>query len=191
MRKGPGAVARRVEAAAVEGILDAADSVAVVGRPEGLPRGLHGAAEDAVAHEALGEERREDGGQEALERLEDGRVGGGHAGGPPAGRRLGLVDAHPAVEVEDVGGADDGEEDGDDGEGRGKQEAQVARADMFIAVVPARGLVNLRGIQLDGANGHRYSHCNRSESQYELYKACKKETCRFILQGAAYHGIQK
>lgn len=69
--EGPGPVADRVEAAAVEGILEVADGGAVLGGEEVLPAGAEGAVENGAAgEEVLQEEGGDGGGGDGLEGLE-------------------------------------------------------------------------------------------------------------------------
>lgn len=154
-------VTDRVEPAAREGILHAADGPGVVGAVHGPPAALEDARQRGGGHGGLHEERGEDGRHEGLEGLQDegGQLAETGAGG--GGRVARLVVGGPEsagvdVGVEEAGDGEDGDEDGD-GRGYGDRERAAVEVD---DAVEGGGQASAQNLAIECANlhGHGEQH---------------------------------
>lgn len=163
-RERPGAVLDRVQAAAVEGVLDAADGVGVVGAPHALPPRREDTGAGVGGDEVGEEERTEDGRHGELEGLQgrgQQRAPGAAVAGAGRAGELGVV--------EGIYGCEYGEEDGEDGQGWGYRQREGCGVDVLVAA--KRSCENVSdgdGASESGRRSQLCLHGNGEQNQNKL-----------------------
>lgn len=133
-REGPRHVPDRAKPAALESVLDRLDREGIFGAEEALPARRELAGPRVARDKILEVEGGEDGGQEALQELESLEEEGVPEEVVERGGRLGSGGRSRQVREEvGVPCCEDGQEDGDEGEGRRKREGELDAVDVFVA----------------------------------------------------------